>query len=178
MSWVGRVWNAMTGKAPEGKRLYYTGATLYGGGGAWLGMLRAKDQEVRADMAAMRSNSRRLLNNNPFMKRYIRTLGNHVVGPKGMKLQSLFRTSGGERRDPYAGKIEVEWGLWSKKGTPSVRLSNSLPSSALNHGSPVCTLVQAIRCFSLKSKSSGISRINSTPSSSIYSAALAWSLGR
>lgn len=128
MSWVGRVWNAMTGKAPEGKRLYYTGATLYGGGGAWLGMLRAKDQEVRADMAAMRSNSRRLLNNNPFMKRYIRTLGNHVVGPKGMKLQSLFRTSGGERRDPYAGKIEVEWGLWSKKGTPSVCGKFSFPA--------------------------------------------------
>ena len=97
-------------------RLYYTGASLYGGGGAWLGMLRAKDQEVRADMAAMRSNSRRLLNNNPFMRRYIRALGTHVVGPRGMRFKSLFGTKDGIRRDPYASKIEAAFKDWGRKG--------------------------------------------------------------
>ena len=130
MSRLGRIWDAIVGRqdpVPTGKRLYYSGATLYGGGGAWLGMLRAKDQEVRADVAAMRSNSRRLLNNNPFMRRYIRTLGNHVVGPNGMKLQSLFRTSQGARRDPYASKIESDWKLWSKRGTTTVCGKFSFP---------------------------------------------------
>ena len=101
-------------------RLYYTGASLYGGGGSWLGMLRAKDQEIRADMAALRSNSRRLLNNNPFMRRYIRALGTHVVGPKGMRFKSLFGTKDGIRRDPYASKIEAAFNAWGKKGTATV----------------------------------------------------------
>jgi lambda family phage portal protein len=98
-----------------GSGAYYTGAAMYGGG--FLQAMRSKDMEIRRDALGLRSNSRRLANNNPFMKRYLRSLGGHVVGPKGMTFQSTFRSKGGDRRDPYASRIEEALRLWSKKGT-------------------------------------------------------------
>lgn len=97
---------------------FYAGAALYGGG--WLQALRSKDQEIRKDALALRSNSRRLANNNPYMRRYLRALGDHVVGPSGFTLQSQYSTRAGSRRDPYAGKCEAAFALWGKKGTATV----------------------------------------------------------
>jgi lambda family phage portal protein len=97
---------------------FYAGAALYGGG--WLQALRSKDQEIRKDALALRSNSRRLANNNPYMRRYLRALGDHVVGPSGFTLQSSYATRAGARRDPYAGKCETAFSLWGKKGTATV----------------------------------------------------------
>lgn len=97
---------------------FYAGAALYGGG--WLQALRSKDQEIRKDALALRSNSRRLANNNPYMKRYLRALGSHVVGPQGFTLQSLYATKAKVRRDPYASKNEAAFALWGQKGTCTV----------------------------------------------------------
>lgn len=101
-----------------GQGTYYTGAGLYGN--AFIQQLRSKDQEIRRDSLGLRSNSRRLQNNNPFMKRYLRALGSHVVGPRGMTFQSTFKSKGGGRRDPYASKIEASFAKWGKRGSCTV----------------------------------------------------------
>jgi lambda family phage portal protein len=97
---------------------FYKGAAIYGGG--FLQAMRSKDQEIRRDSLGLRSNSRRLQNNNPFMARYLRSLGGHVVGPNGFTFQSTFKSKGGARRDPYAGKIEEAMSTWSKRGNCTV----------------------------------------------------------
>ncbi len=117
-------WKSLTGPTPKrsvlgmGAGTFYAGAALYGGG--WLQALRSKDQEIRKDALALRSNSRRLANNNPYMKRYLRALGSHVVGPVGFTLQSEFTTKAKSRRDPYAGKNEAAFERWGKKGSCTV----------------------------------------------------------
>jgi len=94
---------------------FYTGATMYGGG--FLMAMRSKDEEIRRDALALRANSRRLANNNPFMRHYLRLLGNNVVGPNGVTMQSLFKSKNkGVLRDPYVTKIEAAWQEWCKPG--------------------------------------------------------------
>ena len=123
---IASAWSALVGAPPRKRSLeygplgygtYYAGAALYGGG--WIQSLRSKDEEIRRDALALRANSRRLANNNPFMKRYLRAIGGHVIGPNGMTLQSTYRTQAGDRRDPYAGRIEAAWEKWGRKGTPT-----------------------------------------------------------
>lgn len=117
-------WKAFTGSTSKRSTLgmgvgtFYAGAALYGGG--WLQALRSKDQEIRKDALALRSNSRRLANNNPYMKRYLRALGSHVVGPNGFTLQSSYQTRAKERRDPYASRNEAAFTRWGKKGSCTV----------------------------------------------------------
>jgi len=122
---LAQAWKALAGTTPKrsiglgvGLGGFYTGASLYGGG--WIQALRSKDQEIRKDALALRSNSRRLANNNPYMKRYLRALGSHVVGPNGFTLQSSYETRSGSRRDPYASKNEEAFARWGKKGTATV----------------------------------------------------------
>lgn len=118
-------WKTLTSSGPAkrtavglGVGTFYAGAGLYGGG--FLQALRSKDQEIRKDALALRSNSRRLANNNPYMRRYLRALGDHVVGPSGFTLQSTYATKAKTRRDPYASKNEQEFARWGRKGSCTV----------------------------------------------------------
>lgn len=128
---ISSAWSALRGSSPAPRKralevgalgyggfggAYYAGAALYGG----IQSIRSKDEEIRKDAVALRANSRRLANNNPFMRRYIKAMGGHVIGPNGMTLQSTYQTKAGDRRDPYASKIEKAWALWGQKGTPTV----------------------------------------------------------
>lgn len=125
---VTTAWKTLRGSIPAaspkrsivglGVGTFYAGAALYGGG--WIQALRAKDEEIRKDAVALRSNSRRLANNNPYMRRYLRALGDHVVGPAGFTLQSLYATKAKTRRDPYASKNEEAFTKWGRKGICTV----------------------------------------------------------
>jgi len=116
-------WSALTLPHRQAKRAvgsgigtFYTGAGLYGGG--WIQALRSKDEEIRRDALALRANSRRLANNNLFVRSWLRILGNNVVGPSGCTLQSLFKSRVTNKvRDPYTTKIEAAWAEWGKAGT-------------------------------------------------------------
>lgn len=118
-------WKALRGSIPAKRSIiglgvgtYYSGAALYEGG--WLHALRSKDEEIRKDAVALRSNCRRLANNNPYMRRYLRALGDHVVGPSGFTLQSNYATKAKSRRDPYASRNEDAFARWGRKGTCTV----------------------------------------------------------
>ena len=93
------------------KRSYYVAATL---GGAPLASLQHKDQELKSDLVATRRNSRLLVNNNPFMRRYVRTLGGQVVGAKGVTLQSKATP------EVYQKRIESAWAAFMRRGNFTV----------------------------------------------------------
>jgi len=96
---------------------YYVGATPQAGAG-WINQLRSKDEEIRRDAMLLRSNARRLANNNPIMRQFLRLISDGTAGPKGCTFQSTFSSrKSGTRRDPYANKIEDVFGQWAKSAT-------------------------------------------------------------
>lgn len=94
--------------ATKHKRNYYVAARIGGNAGP-IGLLHSKDQELKYDMLLVRRNSRLVANNNPFMRRYLRTLGGQVVGAKGLILQS-------KAPKPYEDRIENAFAKWGKRG--------------------------------------------------------------
>lgn len=98
----------------------YFGAQIYRQGVSFITELQSKDAEVRKDVAALRANARRLANDNPYMRRYLRTIGGQVVGPDGVVLQSQFQTRKGAIRSSWAEAVESAWAEWGKKGTCTV----------------------------------------------------------
>jgi lambda family phage portal protein len=95
----------------EPKKRHYVAAHL--NGGMPFGSLQHKDQELKKDAVATRRNSRLLVNNNPFMRRYVRTLGGQVVGAKGVTLQS-------KAPGPYQSRIEAGWQDFLRRGNFTV----------------------------------------------------------
>lgn len=98
----------------------YLGAKIYRQGVSFIAELQSKDAEVRKDVAALRANARRLANNNPYMRRYLRTIGGQVVGPDGVTLQSNFQTTKGALRGAWAQRIEAAFKEWGERGNCTV----------------------------------------------------------
>lgn len=105
---------------PQPAARSYFGAQLYRQGVSFITELQSKDAEVRKDVAALRANARRLANDNPYMRRYLRTIGGQVVGPDGVVLQSQFKTAKGSLRSAWAQEIEAAWEEWGQRGTCTV----------------------------------------------------------
>lgn len=116
-SWLQRLFQRA---APAAAPRNYLGAQIYRQGVSFITELQAKDTEVRKDVAALRANARRLANNSPYMRRYLRTIGGQVVGPAGVTLQSRFQTSRGQLRSNWATRIEEAFWAWGQKGTCTV----------------------------------------------------------
>ena len=114
---------------------HYVGARLSGGN--VLASLQSKDAELRKDLLALRRNSRALHNNNPFMRRYLRTLGAQVVGPHGVRLQS-------KAPGAYAARIEDSYTRWCAQGVCTVDGRLSFPGVQRNF---LKTVAQDGECF-------------------------------
>lgn len=75
----------------------------------WRVASRPIDAELHKGLKQVRAKSRDTVLNNPYGKKFVRTVSNNVIGPKGIQLQSK---SGNPELDR---KIEKLWKEWGKK---------------------------------------------------------------
>lgn len=73
------------------------------------------DTDVRMGLSALRTRSRDLAQNNPYARRFLQMVENHVVGPLGFQLQMAVPSSVGASVDRFSSDvIEAEWSRWSQ----------------------------------------------------------------
>ena len=102
----------------------------------WFATESSINEELRADLDALRKRGRQLRNNNDFARKFCGMVGNNIIGPGGIRLQAKVQDR--DRPDAVANDaIESAWEEWSKvcdiTGTMSLRdfcesLVEGLPS--------------------------------------------------
>ncbi len=75
----------------------------------WLATMDAIDTELRSDLDRLRTRARDLAKNNPVVKRYLKMVGDNVVGPNGFKLQARVENSPGVQDQLANDAIESAW---------------------------------------------------------------------
>jgi lambda family phage portal protein len=102
-----------------GKRM--ASSVFAGAGGSrltldWIAPILSPDQECRGNLRLLRARGRELARNNPIARHFLNMLSANVVGPKGMRYQSLVRDADGEIDRETNKKIEAGWNQWCEKG--------------------------------------------------------------
>jgi lambda family phage portal protein len=91
---------------------------------SWATTSMSANQEIYRSLRAMRARARQLAKNDAYAKRFIAMVAQNVVGPNGIRLQSLAADLQGdytEKPDDVARKIiEREWRQWGKRGACEV----------------------------------------------------------
>jgi len=82
----------------------------------WVAPILSPDQECRGNLRLLRARGRELARNNPIAKHFLNMLAANVVGPKGIRYQSLVRDQNGEINRDVNKKIEEAWSEWCEKG--------------------------------------------------------------
>ena len=86
----------------------------------WVAPILSADQECRGNLRLLRGRGRELVRNNPIARHFLNMLGANVIGPAGIRYQSLVRNSQGEIDRITNKKIEDAWNEWCKKGNCTV----------------------------------------------------------
>lgn len=82
----------------------------------WTTQNTSADAELKRSLKVLRARSRELGRNNDYGRKFLNMAKTHVVGPKGIRLQSRAVNPDG-KPDHHARKtIEAEWAAWGKKG--------------------------------------------------------------
>jgi lambda family phage portal protein len=114
-------------KSPTLKRFFY-GAISSRLMGDWDVTNATGDKELRYTLDALRARSRDLARNDPYIRKFLRTLAINVVGPKGINLTAKCIDYNG-KLDSFANKkIEASWYEWARKGNCTVDKKYSLTS--------------------------------------------------
>src|SRR6266446_10433608 len=86
----------------------------------WTAPILSPDQEARGNLRLLRARGRELARNNPIAKHFLNMLAANVVGPKGIRYQSLVRDKKGDIDRATNKKIEAAWSEWCEKGNCTV----------------------------------------------------------
>lgn len=86
----------------------------------WVAPILSPDQECRGNLRLLRARGRELARNNPIGKHFLNMLSANVIGPAGIRYQSLCRDKNGEIDTATNKKIETAWQEWCKKGNCTV----------------------------------------------------------
>lgn len=80
----------------------------------WVMSFASQDAEIRSALKSLRGRARDLGRNDDYVRSYLRTLENNVVG-RGVRLQANVRDSKGNSIPAVNTKIENEWKRWTRK---------------------------------------------------------------
>jgi lambda family phage portal protein len=122
MNPVQRFWSRLF-PAKSARRSVFAGAQMGRLTGDFVGQFIGPNLELRTELATLRMRARDLERNNCFARRYIGLLSEHVVGPKGIRLQSLAVRKDGTPDEKARALIEQQWAAWGQACDPSGRLS-------------------------------------------------------
>jgi capsid protein len=86
----------------------------------WVAPILSPDQECRGNLRLLRARGRELVRNNPIARHFLNLLSANVVGPAGIRYQSLVRDAKGEIERETNKKIEAAWGEWCRLGNCTV----------------------------------------------------------
>src|SRR5690348_13927259 len=78
------------------------------------------DQETRGNLRRLRARGRELARNNPIARHFLNMLSANVVGPRGIRYQSLVRDKNGDVNSDVNDAIEEAWEEWCEKGNCTV----------------------------------------------------------
>lgn len=94
---------------------------------SWVARDRAINEELKADLDALRARSRDMAKNNALAKRFLRLVARNVVGPAGITLQSRVVNGPGKPDTEANAAIERAWAEWGKRGVADVTGRQSFP---------------------------------------------------
>lgn len=80
----------------------------------WVASPISADQEVYNDFLRLRSRAREMRRNHPLIRKYLKLLGNNVIGPTGFKLRARVRNNDGKLAEAINKKIQAAWFKWGK----------------------------------------------------------------
>jgi lambda family phage portal protein len=86
----------------------------------WVAPILSADQECRGNLRLLRARGRELVRNNPIARHFLNLLSANVVGPAGIRYQSLVRSADGEIDRKTNKAIESAWDEWCTKGNCTV----------------------------------------------------------
>ncbi len=86
----------------------------------WVAPILSPDQECRGNLRLLRARGRELARNNPIGRHFLNMLSANVIGPGGIRYQSLVRDKNGDIDRETNKKIEAAWAEWGKKGNCTV----------------------------------------------------------
>ncbi len=86
----------------------------------WVAPILSADQECRGNLRLLRARGRELVRNNPIARHFLNMLSANVVGPAGIRYQSLVRKANGDIDTATNKLIETSWLEWCKKGNCTV----------------------------------------------------------
>jgi len=86
----------------------------------WLAPILSTDQECRGNLRLLRARGRELARNNPIGRHFLNMLSANVIGPAGIRYQSLVRNAKGDIDRETNKKIEDAWSEWCEKKNCSV----------------------------------------------------------
>ena len=86
----------------------------------WVAPILSADQECRGNLRLLRARGPELVRNNPIARHFLNLLSANVVGPAGIRYQSLVRDSKGDIDRDTNKKIEAAWQEWCNKGNCTV----------------------------------------------------------
>jgi len=72
------------------------------------------DEEIYADLTALRARAREQAINNPYARRYYQLLRTQVLGPEGPRYQCMARRPDGSRDSEAAAVLEAAWVEWTE----------------------------------------------------------------
>jgi lambda family phage portal protein len=86
----------------------------------WITSLLSSDQELKADIGLLRSRSRQVTRDNPYIAGVARTLINNVLGPKGVTVRPRIRRPDGKAWKEANVMLKEHWDRWCKWGNCSM----------------------------------------------------------
>jgi|DEB0MinimDraft_6_1074348.scaffolds.fasta_scaffold02507_4 lambda family phage portal protein len=92
----------------------------------WVTSGLSQDGELRGNLCTLRNRSRDLERNNEWVKGFLRSLENNVVGEKGIGLQVRSKEASGKLDEVANTKIENAWKQWGRRGNCDVTGKHSL----------------------------------------------------
>jgi lambda family phage portal protein len=107
-------------KAPHARSTVFAGATGSRLTLDWIAPILSPDQECRGNLRLLRARAREVARNNPIGRHYLNMLSANVIGPAGIRYQSLVRDSKGEIDRATNKKIETAWDEWCQQGNCTV----------------------------------------------------------
>lgn len=87
---------------------------------SWLSGARAINDELRADLDALRTRSRDLGKNNDYARKFLRMVSRNVVGPVGFTLQARVEDAPNKPDSLANSAIELAFFKWAKRGNAEI----------------------------------------------------------
>ena len=105
----------------------YQAAVLDRLSASWKVREQAVNDELRADLDALRARARDMAKNNDIARRFIKLVARNVVGSSGITLQARVMNAPGQPDTAANAAIERAWAAWSKRGVADVTGRQSFP---------------------------------------------------